>query len=560
MKLNKTQSLVILFSLILVMFLGIFPSRAEAYNNPISTLKIGLRYGDDALVAANLENHKGAGYTFGFYDSDREYHSVGGTDQTRITMLKDWSLYLSGNTYYDEEPNSYTDVVGCYHIRLNVEYFTFQDAAVAAAQYTKAFPSYFYGKWYVCVGSYVSYGDAEAANFELGLSGEPMTASSYCVAVVATGTSNILFKFDCGSEASLAVMPKATGDEKPQTWFKGYRYLGGFQYTRINGENLTVVNYVDLEDYVKGVIGYEMDNSWPVEALKAQAMCARTYAVSRIGHHKSYGFDLCSTTCCQVYGGQNKESANIEQAVDSTAGLYILYDNQLCQTFYHSSDGGATENSENVFVEVLPYIRGVIDPHEQSVRTGYSSWSFTYTAQQITALLQSKNYSCGNIISITPTYTALGNIYSLKFTDDRGKNYTFSKGNAGSILYSSALGKYTYSQRFTLLAEGASETAVYINGPQNPVTDTGEMYAIGSGEVVEHLGGVAQITVMTGEGTQTVELSGSGLAQSGDAYVVSGSGWGHNVGMSQYGAKAMAILGYSYEDIVKFYFTGVTIG
>lgn len=559
------QKKLILFLIIFAMtfqtlFIVFFQQKAEAYENPIQTMRIGLYYGSEAMAAANLENSIGSGYTFGYFDSARTFHPVGYTNNTKITMLKDWNMYLSGGTYKDEKPQSYSDMVGCYHILLNERYGSFEEALYSAGNYTGAFPVYYSGVWGVNVGNYGSYGEAEAAKNELGINGTPMTASAYCVTVVATGTTDILFEFDCETAFSLAVMPRAAEGEKAETWFRNNRYCGAFQYRRIDGGNMTIVNFVNIEDYVKGVVPYEMTNTWPVEALKAQALCARTYAASHINAHGSQGFDLCNSDCCQVYMGQRLVNANIIEAVDSTAGRYILYDNQLCQTFYHSSDGGATENSENVFVKALPYLKGVVDIYEQHENTGYSSWSFTYTADEITWILQTKGYPCSDIVSITPVYTQMGNIYSLKFTDSNGKSFTFSKSDAGSILCSRTLGKITYSQRFTITAEGSGGSPLYINNASNLVEDPGALYAVGGSGSVESIGSQSEITILTGSGAETVRLSGSGQTQSGSKYVVNGSGWGHNVGMSQYGAKAMANLGFTYRDIITFYFTGVTIG
>lgn len=96
--------------------------------------------------------------------------------------------------------------------------------------------------------------------------------------VIVTGTDTILFEFDCGGSENLGILPIETR-EKTVTWFRGYRYYGGFEYQRVSGGNINVINVVDLEDYVKCVIPWEMSKDWPVEALKAQAVCARTYAV-----------------------------------------------------------------------------------------------------------------------------------------------------------------------------------------------------------------------------------------------------------------------------------------
>ena len=483
--------------------------------------------------------------------------------ETKLTMLKDWNMYLSGSSYYDAVPGSTYDVIGCYHIRLEQTFADFAAAKTAAAAYSDAFPAYHNGAWYVCVGSYTSQSGAETARSERGLSGTAMTASSSCVTVVATGSTRILFQFDYGTSASLAVKARAdSSGAGTQTWFKGYKYYGAFQYTRQSGGNMTVINVVDIEDYIKGVVPYEMNTAWPLEALKAQAICARTYAAAHINGHKSYGFDLCRTTCCQAYYGTNSAGEGSNRAVEETKGMYITYDGELCQIFYASSDGGATEDSENVFNEALPYLRGVIDPYEQYVDTGRSSWTYTYTSAEITSILQAKGYKCSDIVSITPTYTKLGNIYSLKFTDSKGKNWTFSKYNASTILYSPTYSKYTYSMRFTINAEGqGGGSPIYVNGAST-IENVSEIYAVGSGGVVEAVDGLGGISVISSSGVETITgaTGGSGGVISADKYVVSGSGWGHNVGMSQYGARAMAEKGLGYKDILEFYFTGVAVG
>ena len=155
----------------------------------------------------------------------------------------------------------------------------------------------------------------------------------------------------------------------------------------------------------------------------------------------------------------------------------------------------------------------------------------------------------------------MGNIYSLKFTDANGKNWTFSKYNASSILYSSQYGKYTYSMRFTVKGENqADSTILYANSSRDVLDDIGEVYALGSGGVAQKLEGMGTLSVMTGSGVEEISIVGSGAAIAAERYVISGSGWGHNVGLSQYGAKAMAEQGLNYRDILEFYFTGVTIG
>ena len=139
--------------------------------------------------------------------------------------------------------------------------------------------------------------------------------SATAVTVTVTTTSTILFQFDCSGAKSLGVVPDGGGG-KALTWFRGYKWYGGFEYRRSTGGNLNVINVVDVDDYVKGVLPYEMSPAWPLEALKAQAVCARTYALLQTKHRDSYRFDVCTTTDCQVYQGANQASALTDRAVE----------------------------------------------------------------------------------------------------------------------------------------------------------------------------------------------------------------------------------------------------
>lgn len=555
-----------------LLLISAVPVGTEAYSPQYSTIRVGLYYGTGALSSANLLNASGygSGYKFGYYDSNRSFVEVGYTSVENLTMMKDTNMYLSSGTYYTSASGlSAYSTIGCYHIKLPDTYPDYDSAkaaaeAIAAEKGIGAFPAFYSGAYYVCAGSYTNSTLAAGAMAELGLTGEAFSASSSCIVVVQTSTAKILFEFDCGQEKSLAVLPVYDGG-KAQTWFKGYKYNGGFQYTRLAGNNITVVNFVDVEDYVKGVIPYEMSASWHIEALKAQALCARSYGMvcAEQGTHRSSGFDVCSSDDCQVYRGTNSATDNSNKAVDDTAGEYVLYNGKLCTTYFHSSDGGATESSENVWGSALDYLVGKVDPYEENVNTGKKNWSFTYTNAELTKVLQDKGYSCSDIVSMTATYTGTGNVKSLIFTDSNGKVLTFSNDKTRSIISVTSTGKVTYSRHYTVTASGGGTGSggdtVYVNSSSGTLSgDLSSAYAVGSGGSA--VLGSDSVTVITGSGTETL-TSGSAEPSSDEVvYTITGSGWGHNLGMSQYGALGMAKLGYTYDQIIKFYFTGVTIG
>ena len=545
--------------LALACLLLLLPSKAGSVGDPTPYVRVGLYWGDRALEGANLLNYVGSGYDLGYFDRDLNFVPLMRTEEKGISMLKDWSLYYVGGQYTSE--GSSGDLrVGCYHIRLG-SCENYEEAAEMASAYSDGYVAVMNGTWYAFCGSYLSQSAAEEAAVSRGIYGTAMTASSRCVTVVVTGTDRIIFQYDGGTESSLGVMPRPGADGlRPITWFRGYKYYGGFQYTRRDGGNLTVVNMLEMDDYICGVVPYEMSPSWPLEALKAQAVSARTYAASQLGKHAASGFDLCNGTCCQAYLGVNVNAPDCEEAVRSTSGVYVTYEGQYAGTYYHSCDGGATENSENVFYEAIPYLKGVADPYESYVNTGYEHWSYVYTADEITWILQNKGYNCSRIVSITPTYTEMGNILSLRFDDAAGVSWTFSRSRASTILNSSTYGRIIHSQRFTVTDADAEETVLFVNDADSRLPETGSLHAVDGSGQVQSLGEKGTITVITGSGTETLPLSGSGASVSSERYLISGSGWGHNVGMSQYSAKAMAELGFTYDEILKFYFSGVDVG
>ena len=433
------------------------------------------------LEYANLENAVGSGYDFGYYDAGREFHAVGGTDETQITMVVDRTTLTDGGT------------VGCYHIRLPGTYSGFDEASAAASAYPDAFPAYYNGTFYVLRGSFATSADA----YNSGISGEVYTASNRCVTVTRTSDAKILFEFDCGTQYSLAVEPRST-DGDALTWFRGYSYRGGFEYTRRNGELLTVVNVVGIEDYVKGVLPYEMSDGWPLEALKAQAMCARTYAASHFNSQSTYNADVTNDTYSQVYRGTNASSASTDAAVDATAGLYITYNGELIDAMYCSSNGGATENSENVMTEAVGYLRGKLDPYEAAADgiNSNSSWTRTFTGAQLASAANGYGYVLSYVTDIGLELSDTGNVTGITFTDPDGREAVFTRG---------------------------------------------ECYSFVTGTL----------------GLNSIRFS---VSTSGNSFVFDGSGWGHSLGMSQYGAYAMAgSYGFTYDQIINFYFTGVEL-
>lgn len=518
------------------------------------TMRIGLYYNDTVVAVGNLENVTGSGYRFGYYDADRVFHPLAATDETKISVMISRNLYLTSGGLYVFESGGAVDTVGCFHIQTPGEYEDYDSAWAVAGQLENGFVAYIGGKYYARAGSYASRTEAQAAADTFMVAGCTVgETTAYGYSVVKTGTTKILFQFDglqTGETNALGILPGTDDSVKTITAFKGYQYYGGFRFERINGEKSTVVNMVDLEDYVKGVIPYEMSASWPVEALKAQAVCARTYAL-RGTRHSKYHFDLCNTTDCQVYYGTARANANSDQAVEETAGMRALYNGSLIDAVYSSSNGGASEDAKNVWGNEIAYLKGKLDPYEADVADAVSgyAWTKTYTPEELKERLHSKDYLCGDIVGFyVSKFSDVGNAIEIKIVDADGKSWTFSRNRICTILGLKSI-------RFTVSSTTGGSTSGYaIAEREGLVSNLEGQYAISGDGTISNVS--ADAYAVTSAGTEALAPTTSTTAAS---YTISGTGWGHNVGMSQWGAYAMANRGMTYEEILKFYYTGITI-
>ena len=552
----------LLTTFFVVTFFAITAVSASAVVNGM--VKVGLRYADTALYSANLENSIGSGYAFGYFDDQRNFQTIGSTQQTAISMTAAGDIFVDGSGNYSAEPTSESDTyLGAWHVQLDgLE--TYEDA-VSVAEQLSGYPAWIDWMYVVRIGSFAT--EEEALSYAEALGGgTAVRSSSTGVLVTVTRTTQILFEFDCSGVVSLGILPDGLGEEAV-TWFKGYKYPGGFEYPRITGGNLHVYNVVNLESYVKGVIPYEMNNQWPLAALEAQAVCARTYASRSSKHLASYGFDMCNTTDCQVYfgysGSSNAPNENTNAAVDNTAGLLIYHQGEMIQNaVYHASNGGATENIENVWGSTRAYLVGKEDPYEAMLEIPNYSWTVTYTADELTQILREKPNSIkkdiGRVTNVyVSEYTPLGNVKKITFEGTNG-TATVSGETCRTIFYSSSLGKSVKSMRFTINGDGPSDMSVYVNDSSTRLKELDGVTVL-SGSGVSVLSGESY-TVLSSSGTTTVKGSGTSKPSSNNGvFVIEGKGSGHNLGMSQRGARAMAEAGYTYEEILKFYYTDITI-
>ncbi len=546
-------------------------------------IRVGLHhdgpYGTGSMEGLNMANHTGSGFRFGYYDSSNQFMALGSTAQKEVSVVKTMNVYygtMDSYTSYHSALTSSAVAVGEYHLQVSGPYATFAEAQSAASKFEGGFPAYIGGEFYARIGNYTTRDKAAAAQSELAAQGVSTVikgTSEYSANVVVTGTNTILFQFDdLGKGTGLGVEPNAAGSGGYVTLSKGRLYYGGFRFERIGGGNMTVVNILGFEDYIKGVVPHEMSNSWPIEALKAQAVAARSYALSLGTKHSGDHFDICDNTHCQAYSGQTKAGSNSDAAVEQTTGQVAVYNGRLAQTCYYSSNGGASESSSTVWggnQAAHPYLVGKVDPYEASANVN-NDWTRSLTSDVLAARLKAKGCDVGGgVASIAVTsLTDSGNPKMVTFTGSNGKRFSLNSREVVGML---GLRSYRYGFD-TAAAPEPSGPELSVNG--KPVDSISGLYAVdGAGNVVpvgENAyvitgGGAIQ---PIGQGTDGSNGSGgsgglgalSSTTGNNGVFTFIGKGWGHNVGMSQWGAYAMAKQGYTYLSILQFYYTGITVG
>jgi len=360
------------------------------------------------------------------------------------------------------------------------------------------------------------------------------------------------------------------GNTKIIIMFNGqkYRYRGNIEID-IDKEHrkLNVINIIGIEEYLYGVLKKEISPHWPKEALKAQAVAARTFAIFNMNKYIDKGYNICASTNSQAYGGVNHEDPLTNKAVDETRGVIIAYKGKPINAVYHSDSGGHTEDSENVWGSFLPYLRSVESKFEEKVSPPHHTWSYSINEKDLTEKLQKQGYEINSVVSIEPVKKSeTGRASELVFTVDNVKVINMKtndfRGLIGADLIRSTL--------FDIEAIGKESNIKEDIEDKREIEDKKEQ----EGSIKEILEQKKDWTIKEllelmkknkeekekekekEEEVLKVEIVKSNIPLT---FIFSGSGNGHGVGMSQWGAYGMALQGYRYQDILKYYYQGINI-
>lgn len=289
----------------------------------------------------------------------------------------------------------------------------------------------------------------------------------------------------------LVIRPAAKAGELS---LDGRRYRGALEL-RHRGGGLTAVNIVPVDGYLRSVVPEEMPVDWPAEAIKAQSVAARSFALASRGRHASEGYDLCTTTHCQLYTGTAAEKSASDAAIKATRGEVLTYGGKPIEALFHTDSGGMTENSEDVWGSHVPYLRAAKDTPAKTM-----PWTKTISRADLGRKLAAKGHTIGRVRSLALSPLAIGRAAKDRTASGRVKTMTV-KGTKGTATLSGTTWRSLLGLKSTLF---------------------------------------------------DVKLAK-------DMVTFTGYGSGHGLGISQWGAERMAAKGASYAEILHHYYTGTKL-
>jgi stage II sporulation protein D len=416
--------------------------------------------------------------------------------------------------------------------------------------------------------------------------------------------------------SSVLALP-VTATAKSGIGWNNVRYRGRLIFIRA-GSKFTVINEIDLENYVRGILKMEMSADWPFEALKAQAILARTYAVRNRGRFGKRGYDFDAGENSQVYRGINAESSQTDKAVAQTAGMILTWQGSTADVYYHSDSGGATADIAHVWGSGRPYLQ--TRPEAVDYTSPNSNWQAELTPAQLAAILSKMKQNVGRVTAIEVSQADnAGRAITLKITGDRGtanvkshsfrmaagtrliKSTNFIISRGGEVPVRPALTQPTAAQPVPSVpapapAPKAAAKPAPAGAEKNKPPSLTEMIkadVFTSKELIDMLLNPGKEEEYRQTGLERMKYepiepqpkqeqkpaepapkeppappapkrrsepvpAATPVGKKGN-FVFLGRGWGHGVGLSQWGAKAMAEKNMKCEEILNHYFPGTKI-
>ncbi len=350
----------------------------------------------------------------------------------------------------------------------------------------------------------------------------------------------------------------------------GRPYRGRFMLYAVSS-GMKVVNLVNLEDYIKGTVRLEINPCWPREALLAYIITVRTYALANLGRHRDEGFDFCASSHCLLYGGVNAESEITNSLVEESRGLVLTYQGKLAQVFFHSESGGVTESAYAVWGKHVPYLVSVVSPWEEDAP--HAKWKVSFSLAQLEEKLLERNLIEGRLQSLSFEFGENGRVREVRAFTTQGV-FTFTAHRFREAVGFDKLFSTFFRvdverrnnqnvQRVDLFVKRGESSKNSKNTSKKNIEELLQKDWTLE-DIIAYLREREQLrgnnlSTRDNNLAEGVENPSTNTSQGEIWYVFEGGGYGHGVGLSQWGARGMALQGYNCFQILKHYFPGCEI-
>lgn len=646
---------------VLVYVFGQWNVSADTYAYDNDLIAVGIEYGRDVTVGFETSTTNGFVVNKTTIErTARNAEPIYSLSENDVFIVKDATLSKVGDEYVD-----YTTgivAIGGYHLQISERYVEINGVNVVqrfdintedelkalensinsqliGTSYN-AIPSYISNRYVLRIGDFSTVEKAEKAKEALIANADITFTDDYVLTVVepsSTGVSivdpnlnKVLFEYngDSTSQLGLSAAQKSAYLKTPDS-----RLYGGTLAYKRYADGVAVSSLIDLEEYVKCVVPWEVVASWNYKALSAFAIVARTYAIrQKNGYFNSYGVDLVDTSASQVYGGYTRVTANVVKAVEETRGKVLYYNDTLANIYYSSLTGGYVVSNKAVWgSSPIPYLNTKATPWENYADRGRGLWMCEVTPTELYVSIREAS-SCANLtsaiesVTVNSTEGESGYVTSITFKDTAGNVATVGNTTAkvksvmSDFVYSAnfVIGKgsvdYTYDviKNITITDGEEDEEVEFIE--KNPTffekIFLSDYYVLNSSKEKKHASEsilsmftffgrksvtVSSANVLTADRYKKLKQQGVDLesiylnasdatvstpiyspsskvrvdvnkitatytAKDSRNFVIVGKGWGHGVGMSQYGLLDLANAGMSGDAILLTYFPGTNVG
>ncbi len=546
--------------------------------------RVGIVYGKSVKKALSVTST--ADYILGLQslsDSTKSFTTLGNLPAGKLSVAIDG--YLASGTknggYSWQTATKYSSYSSAYSVVESIK---------KSVSGLSVFVTYLKGDYRVRIGNF--YSTSEANSYLSSIKSK--LGSSYSFEMITPSTTQIAIINSSGYVVFKLESDSYTIGLKVKSGFMTYNnktYEGAMsfkRYTTSSYDGVQLVSVLPVERYVMCVVPNEIMTSWPEETIKAFAIAVRSYALSGLNYYNnSYGFDITGTS--QVYGMASNVDSKTQKAVNDTKDLVMAYNGKVAEAYYSSSVGGVTVGSGDAYVTSYPYLVAVNTPWEKyaSLSSGYHGlWTLEFTGEKLLSNIKAYGYSSLKGTAITSLKV---NSYGTNSTYVKSVTVTDNLGNTATIsgadnvrtrlgLYSAnfVVGKgsvsYTYDT-VTTVGENPydGKYPAFNLADFGVITSAGKLLSRFSKSIkVKTSGGTVSVgspksNVITGEGTSnghyvyTTASTTKTVSGASSSFVFAGKGWGHGVGLSQFGIRDLGNLGYRYDEMLKAYYTDIQI-